>query len=447
MRCIMKITDLNIHRLYGYINYSISFKENINFLYGENGCGKTTVLKIISNIITGKIYSLYKYKFEKIVLNYIGNDIQNYIELIQNENHIQITMYSEVKGKTEEELVVHNNRFDDEREEQEYYFEKYQVLHKVRHEFNYVFLPLNRTGNFYRYDNTRYLRSLYYREEMYSNTRNENNIDMSIVNDLIKRAINTMNMKLSDINSRFNSDILRSFLDAENISNSEDILNYLHKINDGSINLEDIKKQYKKALKSINLADEQSEKKLDTFFENLYSDIEDFKNNNTGIDINLLFKLSEFKKITNIISKAEENDRLKSKVKLPVENFTKTINHFFSGGFNEKRIAIHPNGMLFIKNYYGKKITLDDLSSGEKQIITFFAYLVFGLEDTNQSIYLVDEPELSLHLNWQRIFVESIMNLNMDVQLIFATHSPEIIGKYRENAIKLIPSIEGKTNE
>lgn len=120
---------------------------------------------------------------------------------------------------------------------------------------------------------------------------------------------------------------------------------------------------------------------------------------------------------------------------------------FFRGGFNEKNITIQPNGNIYIKNDYGKRITLEDLSSGEKQIITFFAYLVFGLEDTNQSIYLVDEPELSLHLNWQRIFVESIMNLKMDVQLIFATHSPEMIGKYRENAIKLIPRIEEKTNE
>lgn len=244
MRCIMKITELNIKRLYGYINYNLSFNENINFLYGENGCGKTTVLKIITNIITGRIYSLYKYKFDKIVLGYIGNDIQQSIGLIQKENHIQIIMDSEAKGVTEEEIIIQNNRFDNEREEQEYYFEKYRVLNTIRHEFNYVFLPLNRTGNFYRYDNARYIRSFYFRDEIHSYSQNENNIDMSIVEDMIRRAINTMNMKLNDINERFNSQILRSYLDAENISTSEDIVDYIRKISSGKTDLGEIKKQY-----------------------------------------------------------------------------------------------------------------------------------------------------------------------------------------------------------
>ena len=82
------------------------------------------------------------------------------------------------------------------------------------------------------------------------------------------------------------------------------------------------------------------------------------------------------------------------------------------------------------------------MSSGEKQIVTFFAYLVFGLETTNQSIFIVDEPELSLHLKWQRQFVDAIMEINNNVQLIFATHAPEIVGRNRSKAVKLIPDVE-----
>lgn len=73
--------------------------------------------------------------------------------------------------------------------------------------------------------------------------------------------------------------------------------------------------------------------------------------------------------------------------------------------------------------------------------------MIFCIDNTKQSMYLVDEPELSLHLNWQRIFVKSIMDLNMDIQLIFATHAPEIIGKYREYAVKLEPTVEEKKYE
>ena len=92
-----------------------------------------------------------------------------------------------------------------------------------------------------------------------------------------------------------------------------------------------------------------------------------------------------------------------------------------------------------LKTASNKKISIHDLSSGEKQIITFFAYLIFGLPNTNQSIFIVDEPELSLHLNWQRKFVDSIMSINKSVQLIFATHSPEMIGRHRNKAVKLMP--------
>lgn len=81
------------------------------------------------------------------------------------------------------------------------------------------------------------------------------------------------------------------------------------------------------------------------------------------------------------------------------------------------------------------------MSSGEKQIVTFFAYLIFGLESTNQSIFIVDEPELSLHLKWQKQFVDSIIDVNSNVQLIFATHAPEMIGRHRDKAVNLVPEV------
>ena len=55
-------------------------------------------------------------------------------------------------------------------------------------------------------------------------------------------------------------------------------------------------------------------------------------------------------------------------------------------------------------------------------------------------MFIVDEPELSLHLEWQLEFVDTLLELNPDIQLIFATHSPEIIGKRRDKAFKLIPN-------
>lgn len=253
------------------------------------------------------------------------------------------------------------------------------ILHKLQNIFNYVFLPLNRNGN-YLNDSKVFRRSKYlYRYDDYKNFENNYNINISTVNSLISRAINDMNMKLNDINERFNKDILKSFLDAENITDSDEIIKYLNEITNGEIDLEDVKKQYTDVLTSINLLDNQSENKIHDYFTALYRDINDFNARKENVLINLLFKLSELKKITDIISKAEENDRLKSKVMLPINNFKNTINLFFKGSFNEKQLFIYPNGTLHFRNRFGKRITLNDLSSGEKQIITFFAYLIFCL--------------------------------------------------------------------
>lgn len=69
----MKIKKLRIEKLYNLYNYEIYFDDNLNILYGENGCGKTTILNIIASIISGKIYELFKYEFEKIYLQYFDD--------------------------------------------------------------------------------------------------------------------------------------------------------------------------------------------------------------------------------------------------------------------------------------------------------------------------------------------------------------------------------------
>ena len=124
----------------------------------------------------------------------------------------------------------------------------------------------------------------------------------------------------------------------------------------------------------------------------------------------------------------------------PLSNFLDAVNKFIKAKNNKKEICIDKEGQLYLKTPYRPKIDLQLLSSGEKQIVTFFAYMVFGLKNTNQSLFIVDEPELSLHLQWQLEFVDTLFELNPDIQLIFATHSPEIIGKRRNKAFKLIPN-------
>ncbi|HDD9136820.1 TPA: ATP-binding protein, partial [Escherichia coli] len=84
-----------------------------------------------------------------------------------------------------------------------------------------------------------------------------------------------------------------------------------------------------------------------------------------------------------------------------------------------------------INNTYGP-IVLESLSSGEKQLLILFIETL--LQRGQQYIFLTDEPELSLHIQWQRNIIPAIKKLNPNAQIIAATHSPEVASKYK-NAI------------
>lgn len=108
-------------------------------------------------------------------------------------------------------------------------------------------------------------------------------------------------------------------------------------------------------------------------------------------------------------------------------------------------------GIQNVKNYKqvffeenGKEMIIDDLSSGEKQIVFRGSFLLKDKESAKGSIILIDEPELSLHPNWQLKILNYFKKLFTDSngiqtsQLFIATHSPFIIHNSNRNADKVI---------
>lgn len=79
----------------------------------------------------------------------------------------------------------------------------------------------------------------------------------------------------------------------------------------------------------------------------------------------------------------------------------------------------------------GAKIGLASLSSGEKHLIRIFVQTLL----VGESSMMIDEPELSMHVDWQKDLIHSLRALNRNTQLIFATHSPEIMGDISDDKI------------
>ena len=118
-----------------------------------------------------------------------------------------------------------------------------------------------------------------------------------------------------------------------------------------------------------------------------------------------------------------------------LELFTGIIND----KLNFKEIAISREEGIYIKDtdIKGKQISLSQLSSGEKQEIILFYKLIF--ETPENTLLLIDEPEISLHIAWQKKFMDDLYEVITfkKLNVIVATHSPQIINNRWENQIDL----------
>ena len=99
--------------------------------------------------------------------------------------------------------------------------------------------------------------------------------------------------------------------------------------------------------------------------------------------------------------------------------------------------------MPIFENSAGEEFDINDLSSGEKQL--FLRTLSIKMLEPNNSIILIDEPELSLHPKWQQRIIEVYKKIGENNQIIVATHSPHILGSIsNENIFILYRNINGK---
>ena len=80
---------------------------------------------------------------------------------------------------------------------------------------------------------------------------------------------------------------------------------------------------------------------------------------------------------------------------------------------------------------------IENLSSGEKQLLILLTYIRYN---SKLQLFIIDEPELSLHPKWQEEFLDAIeVLMPKESQLILATHSPEIVGDNEKYCKILLP--------
>ncbi|EOF7280983.1 AAA family ATPase [Enterobacter hormaechei] len=126
----------------------------------------------------------------------------------------------------------------------------------------------------------------------------------------------------------------------------------------------------------------------------------------------------------------------KSDYKRELNDFIAIVNSFFE--LTNRKIFIDNEGLISLEykeNYY----KWFDFSKGEMTLLSLL--LVVYLHRNENVIFLFDEPDLSLHIKWQKNLISKLAAIAPSSQFIISTHSPALIGNYNDQTIINISSL------
>ncbi|MCQ2249571.1 MAG: ATP-binding protein [Bacteroidales bacterium] len=365
----MKITRFVGKGIHGYLDFDINFNEDLNFLIGVNGSGKTTVIRLLRGLLCGAEKDLNDIDYSEIRAYIDGVDSVEYVESTKNNGQV-ITLPQDINP-----IIIGTERI-------------LQTYTKAS--TSSIELALKEV-----------------QENLYVIIRHNSAKLEEYGNDFRKAAFN-LSFSMTDIQ------------ESNETNNEEDLLmlkKYSKLLQEDRIKIflgEDAYRGTEDVLKTAN----EIQNDLSSWPPNCIS--EKYKNLAERWD-NIKKKIN---RVYQTIDLADKYSKLISELKAPITRFTNSINLFFKE--TEKCIKVSDAGDITVHIEGSEKTnSIFELSSGEQQLIILIGHLAFKKSD----VYIIDEPELSLHLAWQYSFVDALQEANPDAQYILATHASGIIAK------------------
>lgn len=437
----MNIIGFEARKVYGYLDVKINFNKDVTFLVGGNGSGKTTILRIMQAILNPNIKELVVIPFESADL--IIDDNSNHLTISVRKDKRKIDVFlsglNEVMSipnlNNSDEFVVGNKSEDDEiyqRVERDNFSN--EVYLKLKKMSKPIFLGLDRKS----ISNADYPMpdDMYFRRrvtsskrEVYYGTLGEALIHTEMMVQESYRRIRNYEEKQGNY---LIDKILKSsfkFTDFNRVNIDPSAMDWKEREN-----IIKRKEEIKNAINKIGTVDESLIKDMDSFFNKITALFEELRNSNgKGINVNWLMNKAQIDRVADILDVIDASNSRVSKLYSPINSFINLINKFFID--SGKKIEINTVGRLEVIRPDGKKCTIDSLSSGERQLLIMTANVFFNKHSGNSGVIVIDEPELSLHMRWQEMFSEHILNVSPKTQFIMATHSPEIVGELEDKCI------------
>lgn len=426
-----KIRKVQVAGFWNKYKIETDLDDSVNIFIGKNGTGKTTFINLIEAALTVNLESLISTKFDELTIFLQKNKSNRKITVTKIEHDLQYKELQYKIGTSVHRIPILSARdlrnFNSGRIHPKYIREKLAIKNSLEKLIRLSYLSVSR-------------------EKIFNDSieeRNPNEIYNAIDNRL-EQLISDLTVyqleletEVGKLSKKFQEDVLKIMLFDEEL----DHINITKHID---INLEEIQAGLSKAYSVLGILDSTTEEKIEIHTAALKKAVEKI---NTSLqseekmpifpnDVTPLALVRRTKKIIDLSSKLEEDKKYTFK---RVDNYINLLNKFHSN----KYFSLQGSKKGAIGIYGDNQIRIDysDLSSGEKQLLILLTETL--LQKENNSIFIADEPELSLHIEWQRMIISSIRELNPNSQIILATHSPEIVGKNLRSVVNMEKIIYG----
>ncbi len=421
------LKKIKIEGLFNKFDYEIELKEEgITILTGPNGYGKTTILKIIYAFAIKSLAFFFQLPFKKILLTQENSEIR----LSKADDNIEIQSGNEKPIRYKKNEIIpkemrrllegspyrqtDENRWLDRRTGTVYTTEEIinqfdpdiQAKHYKKHLPEFVDVYLIREQRLIRKFTANRRRNVpyYYEEEIsesFSSTIEEYAKQLS-------KNIKEILANASKIGQELDSSFPRRLFD-ETSSVSEKEFNSRY----------DIIKEKQKSLSMYGLSA-------------------------TKEDSHTSFKEENAKALLVYLNDTEKKLAVFDEILQQLEIFSTILNE---RQFVSKQLEISPNfGFRFITEE-GKQLSLTELSSGEQQEVVLLYELLFRVSPN--TLVLIDEPEISLHVAWQKEVLNDLLKIVrlQKIRVITATHSPQIIDTHWDLVVDLWELTAGTEDE